>query len=107
MLAGGDKYQLIYGLEEGTDFAKVETLKISAVFYPVDPLLLKEEIYQKRKARQIPEFSKLFTLDGGIVIAQNFEIIPKEFTQVKFYFYNDQGVVNKKMMTVRNIKMPK
>ncbi|QHI37470.1 hypothetical protein IMCC3317_28490 [Kordia antarctica] len=104
---GGDKYQLIYGLEEGTDFAKVAELKVSAVFYPVDPSLLKDEIYQKRKARQIPELSKLFTLDGGIVVAQNFEIIPKEFTQVKFYFYNDQGVVNKKILTVRDIKMPK
>lgn len=104
---GGDKYQLIYGLEEGTDFAKVETLKVSAVFYAKDPSKFKDAIYRKRKSRQVPAVSKLFTLDDGVVVVQNFEIIPKEFTHVKFYFYNDLGVVNKKMLTVRKINLPK
>lgn len=103
---GGDKYQLIYGLEPDTDYARVESLKVSAVFYAKEPSKFKDAIYRKRKSRQVPAVSKLFSLDGGVVIAQDFEIIPKEFTQVKFYFYNDQGVVNKKMLTVRKINLP-
>ncbi|PTX60442.1 hypothetical protein C8N46_10686 [Kordia periserrulae] len=104
---GGDKYQLIYGLESGTDYAKVEALKISAVFYAKDPSKFKEEIYVKRKSKQIPAVCELFSLDGGVVIAHDFEIEPKDFTQVKFYFYNDQGVINKKMLTVREVKLSK
>lgn len=104
---GGDKYQLIYGLEEGTDLERLKGLKVSAVFYAKDPTLFKGETYRKRKARQVPAVCEVFTLDGSKVLAQNFEILPKEFTHVKFYFYNDQGVVNKKMLTVRKIEMPK
>lgn len=103
---GGDKYQLIYGLEQGTDYAKVEGLKVSAVFYAKDPSKFKEAVYRERKSRQVPAVSKLFSLDDGVVVVQDFEIVPKEFTHVKFYFYNDQGVVNKKMLTVRKINLP-
>jgi len=104
---GGDKYQLIYGLEEGTDYAKVKDLKVSAVFYAEDPTLFKEAIYRKRKSKQVPAACKLFSLDDGVVVVQEFQMIPKEFKQAKFYFYNDQGVVNKKMLTVRKITLPK
>jgi len=104
---GGDKYQLIYGLESDTDYVKVEALKISAVFYAKDPTQFKDAIYRKRKSRQVPAACKLFSLDDGVVVVQDFEIAPKEFTQVKFYFYNDQGVVNKKILTVRKINLPK
>ncbi|EDP96863.1 hypothetical protein U8527_00950 [Kordia algicida OT-1] len=103
---GGDKYQLIYGLESDTDYAKVEDLKVSAVFYAKDPSKFKDAIYRKRKSRQVPAACKLFSLDDGVVVVQDFELLPKDFTQVKFYFYNDQGVINKKMLTVRNIKLP-
>ncbi|MBC8755344.1 hypothetical protein H2O64_11705 [Kordia sp. YSTF-M3] len=104
---GGDKYQLIYGLEEGTDFAKVQDLKVSAVFYAEDPSKFKDAIYRKRKSKQVPSVCKLFSLDDGVVVVQDFEMIPKEFLQAKFYFYNDQGVINKKMLTVRKITLPK
>lgn len=103
----GDKYQLIYGLDSETDFSKLEKLKVSAVFYAKDPSLFKDEIYKKRKSRQVPNVCKIFSLDGGNVLVQNFEIIPKDFTQVKFYFYNNEGVVNKKMLTVRKINLSK
>jgi orotidine-5'-phosphate decarboxylase len=104
---GGDKYQMVYFMESETDFEKLEELKVSAVFYANDPNQFNDEIYKKRKSRQIPMHCKINTLGGENVVVQNFELLPKEFSQVKFYFYNDEGVVNKKMLTIKNINLPK
>lgn len=103
---GGDNYQLIYGLNEDTNLKRLETLKISANFYAEDASLFKEEIYKKRKSRQVPMPVKINMLDDEPVISQKFTMLPKKHNQVKFYFYSNAGVENDRMLTVRGINMP-
>lgn len=102
-----DNYQFIVGLSDDSNFEKIESLRFSAVFYADNPKEFKNPIYQKRKSRQVPAICKISTLDGDKVIAYNFDIIPKNFHQIKFYFYDDSGVTNDKIMTVREIDLPK
>ncbi|WP_044401326.1 hypothetical protein [Lacinutrix sp. Hel_I_90] len=104
---GGDNYQLIYGLNEKTNLERLETLKVSAVFYAENPKLFKEKLYQDRKSRQIPALCKIMILDNEPVISQEFTLLPKKHEQIKFYFYSDKGVENDKMLTIRNIDLPK
>lgn len=104
---GGDSYQLIYGLDSESNLERIETLKISAVFYADNPKLFKDKLYQDRKSRQIPAVCKIMMLDDEPVVFQEFILIPKKHKQVKFYFYSKSGVENEKMLTVRNINMPK
>jgi len=106
---GGDNYQLIYGLDSESNLERIETLKISAVFYAENPKLFKDKLYRDRKSRQVPAAckGKIMSLDNEPVISQEFTIIPKEHKQVKFYFYSNNGVENDKMLTIRNINLPK
>ncbi|WP_299883667.1 hypothetical protein [uncultured Lacinutrix sp.] len=104
----GDSYKIIYGLDSSTDLSLLESpLRVSSNFYAESPSLFKEKIYQDRKVRQIPSVCKVYKLDDEYVLTYNFSIIPKKFNQVKFYFYNDNGVINEKILTVRNIELPK
>jgi len=104
---GGDKYQLIYILDPESDLERIETLKVSAVFYAENPKLFKDKLYQDKKARQIAAYCKVMMLDKEPILTQEFSVVPKNFTQVKFYFYSDNGVINDRMLTVRKINMPK
>lgn len=104
---GGDNYQLIYSLTDDSDLARIESLKVSAVFYPEDASLFKDELYRKRKSRQVPMAVKISNFEGEAVISQEFTILPKKHNQVKFYFYSDKGVENDRILTVRNIDLPK
>ena len=104
---GGDKYQLIYGLNEDTNLERLETLKVSAVFYAENADLFKDALYKKRKSRQVPMAVKINMLDKEAVISQEFTLVPKKHSQVKFYFYSNAGVENDRMLTIRSIEMPK
>ena len=104
---GVDKYQLIYILDPESRLERIETLRVSAVFYAENPKLFKDKLYQDRKARQIAAFCKIKMLDNEPILTQDFTVIPKNFTQVKFYFYDDNGIVNDRTLTVRKINMPK
>lgn len=105
---GVDEYQLIFGLDENSNLERLKApLRVSAVFYATNPVLFKDKIYQDRKARQVPNVCKVSILDKEHVLTVDFNMIPKKFSQVKFYFYNDNGVVNDKMLTVRNIDLSK
>jgi len=104
---GKDKYQLIYRLGNKSNLDKIEKLKTSAVFYAINPNEFKDKIYRDRKSRQVAAKCKIYSLDNEKIIAFDFEMIPKEFKLIKFYFYNDvDGVINDKIMSVRGINLP-
>lgn len=104
---GENKYQLIYTLDDKSNLERIEKLKVSAVFYATNPSKFKDKIYRDRKSRQVPSKCKIYSLDNKKAIAFDFEMIPKEFKLVKFYFYNDvDGVINDKIMSVRGINLP-
>jgi len=101
---GGDKYQFIISVSD-SNLSKIENLKISAVFYAKEPSLFKDKIYRDRKSRQVASKCVIYDLDGEKVLAFYFEMLPKDFPIVKFYFYDDNGVLNNEIISVRNIKL--
>ncbi|WAC01069.1 hypothetical protein N7U66_12900 [Lacinutrix neustonica] len=104
---GDNNYQLIYGIDASSDLERIESLKVSANFYAENPKLFTDDLYKEREVRQVPSVAKISILDNEAVISQEFTMVPKEHKLIKFYFYSDQGVENDKMLTLKNIDLPK
>ena len=104
---GEDSYKVAYFLDEDSDFEKIKGLKLAFRVYPKNPKLFKNKADQDTKARTIASTSDIKIMDKiKTIMSEEFSLSPKEFQQVKIYFYTPKDGVVGQMMTILNVQFP-
>ncbi len=104
---GENSYKVAYFLDDNSDFEKIEELNIALRIYPKNPELFKNKADQDAKARTIASASDIKIMDKiKTIMSEEFSVLPKEFQQVKVYFYTPKDGVVGQMMTILNVQFP-
>lgn len=104
---GDDSYKIAYFLDDDSDFEKIEGLNIAFRVYPKNPKLFNNKADQAAKARTIASVSDIKIMDKiKTIMSEEFSLSPKDFQQVKVYFYTPKEGVLGQMMTILNVQFP-
>jgi len=89
-----DNYKVVFFIAEDSDFEKIRNLRLGMVFYPSDPKLLETEKEKNRGSIKTGVSTKIKVMGDDFVFTfDKFRLFPKRFKTVRFYFYNDEGVM--------------
>ncbi|MFD0863134.1 hypothetical protein ACFQ1M_13040 [Sungkyunkwania multivorans] len=95
----GGKYQLIYFLEDKSDFDRIQELNVAFRVYP------KSQDGKDANASTIASKCEVQQLENTFVtISNEFTVDQKEFEKVKVYFYHPKDGVQGRMMTILDVK---
>ncbi len=98
-----NKYGIILFLNENSNFKIAEKYNLGFVAYPENLSVLVNEKRKKYKSKG--QKVKIQLLDKiPVILIENFEIKTKDFNLLKVYFYTKDGVLNDRILKIRNVK---
>jgi len=89
-----DSFDIIFHINDSTDYEKLNDLIIGSTFYPTQPEMLIADADRKKKIKRVQSKAKVFNLDEELIFKiSNFTIKPKEFKKAQFWLYSKDGKV--------------
>ena len=93
--------------EDKTNFEAFSKWKLAMIATPKDPLQFESEAEQKKGARTTGVESTPVMMGSYVVLlTENFKLIPKEFSFIRFYLYNFNKETNTKYYVVKDVVLP-
>lgn len=103
-----DIYTIVFLVNsELTDFDKLQKWKVGMYFFAKDPKKFLSIVDIERGYKAIGMLAQPKIMGDEVVLfLENFKIVPKEFSLLRLYLYNNNNDMNKNFYTINNVVFP-